>query len=61
MFGDRLDQEQCARLIDQLSKTRYPFMCAHGRPSLAPIAGIAETPVGAHKAIDWQAWKSKRA
>ncbi|GFZ45397.1 hypothetical protein JCM24511_03123 [Saitozyma sp. JCM 24511] len=60
MFGDRLDQEQCARLIDQLSKTRYPFMCAHGRPSLAPIAGISEAPVGAHRAIDWQAWKAKR-
>lgn len=37
MFEDRLDKDQCARLVDRLSHTTFPFMCAHGRPSMVPL------------------------
>jgi DNA mismatch repair protein MLH3 len=57
MFGDRLNLEQCARLVDQLSKTRYPFTCAHGRPCLVPMSGIPDGRAGVKRAIDWRACK----
>jgi hypothetical protein len=40
MFGDKLDREQCERLVDRLKQTRTPFICAHGRPSLVPLCVI---------------------
>ena len=36
-FGDKLTVEKCEELLNQLSKCKAPFQCAHGRPSLAPI------------------------
>ncbi|OCF43963.1 hypothetical protein I317_02233 [Kwoniella heveanensis CBS 569] len=40
MFQDRLSHDQCTRLVDQLSRTRFPFMCAHGRPSMIPLVAL---------------------
>ncbi|KAK7470351.1 DNA mismatch repair protein [Stygiomarasmius scandens] len=40
MFNDSLTKEQCERLVKQLSDTAFPFQCAHGRPSLVPLANI---------------------
>ncbi|KAL0580058.1 DNA mismatch repair protein [Marasmius crinis-equi] len=37
MFNDPLSNEQCERLVKQLSETSLPFQCAHGRPSLVPL------------------------
>ncbi|KAL0067684.1 DNA mismatch repair protein [Marasmius tenuissimus] len=31
MFNDPLNNEQCERLVQQLSETALPFQCAHGR------------------------------
>lgn len=31
MFNDDLDLDQCRRLVFHLSRTVWPFMCAHGR------------------------------
>lgn len=31
MFNDTLTNEQCERLVQQLSCTAFPFQCAHGR------------------------------
>lgn len=31
MFNDRLSEEQCRRLVRQLSQAAFPFQCAHGR------------------------------
>ncbi|KAJ3808978.1 hypothetical protein F5876DRAFT_89725 [Lentinula aff. lateritia] len=31
MFNDSLTNEQCIRLVHQLSETVFPFQCAHGR------------------------------
>jgi len=40
MFNDSLTIEQCQRLVRKLSETAFPFQCAHGRPSLVPLANI---------------------
>jgi DNA mismatch repair protein MLH3 len=37
MFNDSLSETQCETLVKQLSKTVFPFQCAHGRPSLVPL------------------------
>lgn len=37
MFNDKLELDQCERLVHQLSKTVFPFQCAHGRPSMVPL------------------------
>jgi len=54
MFNDSLAKEQCQRLISQLSETIWPFMCAHGRPSVVPLMDID---MGWHerakRCIDW--------
>ena len=39
-FGDPLSHDECARLIDQLSKCRIPFQCAHGRPTVIPLTSF---------------------
>ncbi|KAL4243882.1 DNA mismatch repair MutL/HexB family protein [Abortiporus biennis] len=41
MFNDPLRLEQCERLVDQLSRTSFPFQCAHGRPSLVPLTSLS--------------------
>lgn len=40
MFGDVLSLESCCDIIEKLKKCKYPFICAHGRPSLAPLINI---------------------
>ncbi|KAH6679939.1 hypothetical protein F5X68DRAFT_212387 [Plectosphaerella plurivora] len=41
MFNDVLDQEQCQDLVSRLSRCSFPFQCAHGRPSMAPLIDLA--------------------
>ncbi|KLT45528.1 hypothetical protein CC85DRAFT_325650 [Cutaneotrichosporon oleaginosum] len=59
MFGDRLQGDQCERLVAQLAVTRNPWICAHGRPTLAPLGLIPQYRPPARRAIDWAAWKHK--
>lgn len=40
MFNDPLSMEQCSRLVLQLSQSVFPFQCAHGRPSVAPLVAL---------------------
>ncbi|KAJ7126385.1 hypothetical protein C8R43DRAFT_1028784 [Mycena crocata] len=40
MFNDSLTHVQCEKLVDALSKTAFPFQCAHGRPSLVPLIDL---------------------
>ncbi|CAO3643335.1 unnamed protein product [Cunninghamella echinulata] len=40
MFNDPLTLKQCTQLINLLAKTRFPFQCAHGRPSIAPLISL---------------------
>merc|ERR1712087_568776 len=39
-FGDELDVKQMNCLLKQLAGCRLPFQCAHGRPTLFPIADL---------------------
>lgn len=43
MFNDILSVEECKDLINKLSECNYPFMCAHGRPTLHPLYSLKET------------------
>ncbi|KAL4161711.1 hypothetical protein PRNP1_002263 [Phytophthora ramorum] len=40
MFGDWLSVGQCKGLIEELKTCQLPFQCAHGRPSVVPLAEI---------------------
>lgn len=40
MFNDVLTQQECCDLIQRLSKCAFPFQCAHGRPSMAPLLDL---------------------
>lgn len=42
MFNDELDVEQCKRLITRLAACIFPFMCAHGRPSMVPLVDLGK-------------------
>jgi len=37
MFNDNLSDQRCTELIRQLARTRDPFHCAHGRPSMTVL------------------------
>lgn len=40
MFNDPLTLDQCQELLERLSKCAFPFQCAHGRPSMIPVADL---------------------
>ncbi|AGO09897.1 AaceriAAL093Cp [[Ashbya] aceris (nom. inval.)] len=40
MFGDKLNRDECIFLVRQLSSCNMPLRCAHGRPSVIPIAEL---------------------
>jgi DNA mismatch repair ATPase MutL len=42
-FGDQLSLEECVALIARLSRCRFPFQCAHGRPSMIPLFDLRDT------------------
>ncbi|KNE57404.1 DNA mismatch repair protein MutL [Allomyces macrogynus ATCC 38327] len=46
MFGDVLADVACRRLLAALSRTMFPFQCAHGRPSLCPVLVMDHGNVG---------------
>ncbi|XP_029396994.1 DNA mismatch repair protein Mlh3 isoform X2 [Mus pahari] len=39
-FNDRLSLEDSCHLIEALSLSQLPFQCAHGRPSMLPLADL---------------------
>ncbi|NWU93528.1 MLH3 protein, partial [Upupa epops] len=39
-FNECLTLEESCRLIEALSSCQLPFQCAHGRPSMLPLADI---------------------
>jgi DNA mismatch repair protein MLH3 len=51
MFGRPLTHGQCVELLAGLSATRAPFMCAHGRPTAAPLAHLPTL----RAAVAWRA------
>jgi len=40
MFNDELSKEQCEVLVGKLAACKFPFQCAHGRPSLVPLVDL---------------------
>ncbi|KAM0793500.1 hypothetical protein ACM66B_000939 [Microbotryomycetes sp. NB124-2] len=61
MFNDELSHDQSLRLISQLARTRFPFQCAHGRPSLAPIINLpplatADALQTHNSGVQWDLW-----
>ena len=40
MFNDELSKEQCEVLVTKLAACKFPFQCAHGRPSLVPLLDL---------------------
>ncbi|KAJ8396882.1 hypothetical protein AAFF_G00012050 [Aldrovandia affinis] len=39
-FNDSLNVEECNSLVGSLSTCQLPFQCAHGRPSMVPLADL---------------------
>ncbi|KAI5458191.1 hypothetical protein BGZ63DRAFT_363451 [Mariannaea sp. PMI_226] len=40
MFNDPLAHDECSQLVARLSRCAFPFQCAHGRPSMAPLVDL---------------------
>ncbi|KAJ9143420.1 DNA mismatch repair protein MLH3 [Pleurostoma richardsiae] len=40
MFNDPLTMDECAKLLERLRATAFPFQCAHGRPSMVPMLDV---------------------
>jgi DNA mismatch repair protein MLH3 len=45
MFNDVLSQEECEELVGKLAECVFPFMCAHGRPSMVPLVDLGKVGV----------------
>ncbi|KAM9294344.1 DNA mismatch repair protein Mlh3 [Gastrophryne carolinensis] len=43
-FNDPLSLEECRHLIGRLASCSLPFQCAHGRPSILPLADLLHLP-----------------
>ena len=41
MFNDNLSLQECKTLVGKLADCVFPFMCAHGRPSMVPIVDVS--------------------
>jgi DNA mismatch repair protein MLH3 len=39
-FNDALTMDECRALVKQVAQCAYPFQCAHGRPSMAPLLDL---------------------
>ena len=42
MFNDELDKSECEILVRRLAECKFPFQCAHGRPSMVPLGAVRE-------------------
>ena len=41
-FGDAITDEAAVRLVGRLALCTYPFQCAHGRPTVVPLADLSK-------------------
>ena len=49
MFNDPLELDECRVLIGKLAECKFPFQCAHGRPSMIPLLDLSG--VGAESGV----------
>ncbi|KAL8909567.1 MAG: hypothetical protein Q9171_004976 [Xanthocarpia ochracea] len=40
MFNDELTHAECEMLVARLAECKFPFQCAHGRPSMVPLVAV---------------------
>jgi DNA mismatch repair protein MLH3 len=40
MFNDELSRHECKDLVERLGTCVFPFICAHGRPSMVPLVHL---------------------
>lgn len=40
MFNDELAKAECETMVNRLAHCSFPFQCAHGRPSMAPLVDL---------------------
>ena len=40
MFNDELSRAECETLVARLAACKFPFQCAHGRPSMVPLVAV---------------------
>ncbi|RDA94670.1 hypothetical protein CP533_2473 [Ophiocordyceps camponoti-saundersi (nom. inval.)] len=58
MFNDELSGEECASLVQRLAQCAFPFQCAHGRPSMVPLADTGIDGGGREeRAVGVERWK----
>ena len=46
MFNDELGVEECRELVTRLAQCSFPFICAHGRPSMIPLLDMGALRIG---------------
>lgn len=46
MFNDELSLDDCRVLVGKLAACKFPFQCAHGRPSMVPLVDLGSVGVG---------------
>ncbi|KUJ06570.1 uncharacterized protein LY89DRAFT_743715 [Mollisia scopiformis] len=49
MFNDELSKTQCEKLVRKLADCKFPFQCAHGRPSLVPLVDTSTMKKAEHR------------
>ncbi|KAL8849991.1 MAG: hypothetical protein Q9221_005097 [Calogaya cf. arnoldii] len=68
MFNDELTPTECKTLVARLAHCKFPFQCAHGRPSMVPLVAVCqdgggggiggfEEEKGGGFADAWKSWK----
>jgi len=61
MFNDVLTREECEKMVRRLVNCAFPFQCAHGRPSMAPLVDLGAGGgiggwMGEEEVVDWKGW-----
>lgn len=54
MFNDPLTLDQCHELVERLSNCAFPFQCAHGRPSMVPVADLGSSSVALGRSTGYE-------
>ena len=45
MFNDDLGRDECKELLRKVAECAFPFQCAHGRPTMVPLASLGNITV----------------
>ena len=64
MFNDILTKSECEQMVRRVAKCAFPFQCAHGRPSMAPLVDLRKGNriggwTGDEQFADWKRWMNE--